>query len=79
VDFAVGTHVLAIGDPEVGMALRSVADRYAVIHLPRVAQDAEDVVVKLFGGVEIAAVDTEVIDHRHILACRGDPAVESIK
>jgi hypothetical protein len=58
------------------VAVPAVSDRHAVVHLPRVAQDAEHPVVELFGLDEIATVDAEVIDHGHILACPADTAVQ---
>lgn len=76
VDFSVRAEV-GPGYPEGGLAVGPVADDLPKSITPGVAEHAKNPVVEVLGLAEIAAVETEVIDHRPILARRAGVAVQS--
>lgn len=66
-DFAIGLHrglpTRVATDPELRPPLGSVPDGNTEIHLPREAQNPENLVIECRCGWQIRTVDTEMIDH----------------
>jgi len=52
-----------IGDPEIGLAVLAVSDGDLEVHLPGVAQHAEDIVVERLRSGPIRTVDSKVVNH----------------
>src|SRR5271156_5292452 len=76
VRFPVGPHACTFGDPEHRLTVPPVADGLAENELPRITQYAQHPVVELLRTGVVGAVDSEMINHRNILASGTDTVVD---